>query len=537
MRPRINPGDEPPFHQLDEYLFQKLCRDLFVAELGITSAIVYGARGERQLGIDVRAQRYHPTAIEVGQCKRYEHFSPTEIRTASDEFLAHWDYWQTQNVRRFILFVTADVSSRRHIAVIDAERERFRTRGVVYEVWSSETIQAKLRNHPAIVARYLYPPAYWIEVVCGVTGASPWRHLNAPISSPETGSATYFADQLDVLSGHIATDIDQQIAEMRRKIRAGRSDEASARLQQLKLQQAVWDRLGASLQARLLRVEARIELHQNRNTYQATQLADQANRLVPDEPDDGLQAMLTFYASGPEAALAVVSAGGTLERDNLRAAFLLELGRIEEARAVLDPIETQYNPTAETFRLRALLRFVTGNGEQARFAAQRALALEPEGEAVRLVAACSDYFSSIAVCSCPVGLPALPEPVDWVFVKRDDTSLARLRAATFAPAARRIDQPLRAAQPTLADLVAYGQRLLAALGGAALQATLAPLPRAPQPASLIAIHTAAAELAAIPWEYLNDGADFLIFNYLFVREVPNAPSQRRPTRPCPGDWW
>ncbi|MBK9941548.1 MAG: hypothetical protein IPP13_08010 [Kouleothrix sp.] len=367
--------------------------------------------------------------MEVGQCKRYEHFSPTEIRTASDEFLAHWDYWQTQSVRRFVLFVTADVSSRRHIAVIDAERERFRTIGVVYEVWSSETIQAKLRNHPAIVARYLYPPAYWIEVICGVTGASPWRHLNALASSPETGSASYFADQLDVLSGHIATDIDQQIAEMRRKIRAGRSDEASARLQQLKLQQAVWDRLGASLQARLLRVEARIELHQNRNTYQATQLADQANRLVPDEPDDGLQAMLTFYASGPEAALAVVYASGTLERDNLRAAFLLELGRIEEVRAVLDQIDIQYNPTAETFRLRALLSFVTGNVEQARLAAQRALALEPEGEAVRLVAACIDYFSSIAACSCPAVLPAVPEPVDWVFVKRDDTSLARLRAA------------------------------------------------------------------------------------------------------------
>ncbi len=61
--------------------------------------------------------------------------------------------------------------------------------------------------------------------------------------------------------------------------------------------------------------------------------------------------------------------------------------------------------------------------------------------------------------------------------------LANQLLATFAPAARRIDQPLRAAQPTLADLVTYGQRLLAALGNAALQAARAPLPRAPQPAS------------------------------------------------------
>ena len=58
--------------------------------------------------------------------------------------------------------------------------------------------------------------------------------------------------------------------------------------------------------------------------------------------------------------------------------------------------------------------------------------------------------------------------------------------------------------------------------------------RVPHKESLIAIHTADPELAAIPWEYLHDGRDFLISNYLFVREVPDAPL---PTLPDPTLPW
>lgn len=56
-------------------------------------------------------------------------------------------------------------------------------------------------------------------------------------------------------------------------------------------------------------------------------------------------------------------------------------------------------------------------------------------------------------------------------------------------------------------------------------------------ASLIAMQTSDAELAAIPWEYLHDGADYLIFKHLFVREVPNAPLPEPPDRTVPGGWW
>lgn len=103
--------------------------------------------------------------------------------------------------------------------------------------------------------------------------------------------------------------------------------------------------------------------------------------------------------------------------------------------------------------------------------------------------------------------------------------------ASFEPAALLVDQPLLLQRPVPIDPRAYGQRLFAALGGHAFGARLAALPRAPN--GRVAIQTDDVNLAAIPWEYLHDGADFLIFNYLLVREVPHAPLPEPPAPDLP----
>jgi tetratricopeptide (TPR) repeat protein len=119
-------------------------------------------------------------------------------------------------------------------------------------------------------------------------------------------------------------------------------------------------------------------------------------------------------------------------------------------------------------------------------------------------------------------------------IDRVEAQIAAQPAASFEPAALMVDQPLFSQRPAPADPRAYGQRLFAALGGDTFRAALARLPRAPHMDSLIAIQTADAELASIPWEYLHDGADFLILNYLLVREVPDAPL---PAPPAPDLPW
>jgi hypothetical protein len=119
-------------------------------------------------------------------------------------------------------------------------------------------------------------------------------------------------------------------------------------------------------------------------------------------------------------------------------------------------------------------------------------------------------------------------------IDRVEAQIDAQPVASFEPAALMVDQPLFPQRPVPADPLAYGQRLFAALGGDAFRAALARLPRAPHLDSLIAIQTADAELASIPWEYLHDGADFLILNYLLVREVPDAPL---PAPPAPDLPW
>jgi hypothetical protein len=98
MSPCIRPGDLPPFHDLGEYVFQELCRDLLDAEPDIATCEVYGERGQRQDGIDLRAYCKESNGIVVGQCKCYQDFPPAEIRQASEDFLAHWDRWAHENV-------------------------------------------------------------------------------------------------------------------------------------------------------------------------------------------------------------------------------------------------------------------------------------------------------------------------------------------------------------------------------------------------------------------------------------------------------
>ncbi len=109
-------------------------------------------------------------------------------------------------------------------------------------------------------------------------------------------------------------------------------------------------------------------------------------------------------------------------------------------------------------------------------------------------------------------------------VDRADVYVAEECIASFDPAALRFDHPFVSQPQQASDPVAYGQRLLAALGGDSLKRKLTELPSAPQLESMIALNTTDAELAAIPWEFLHNGNEFLITRYLLVREVevPNA---------------
>src|SRR5262245_39360636 len=106
---------------------------------------------------------------------------------------------------------------------------------------------------------------------------------------------------------------------------------------------------------------------------------------------------------------------------------------------------------------------------------------------------------------------------------RAEAQVGSTALSTFDPQALLVEQPLHIDPQRSIDPVAYGRRLLAALGGPALTALLDPLPRAPAPQSLVAIRTDEPQLAAIPWEYLYSGQEFVAQERLFIREVPARP--------------
>ncbi|MEI8308843.1 MAG: CHAT domain-containing protein, partial [Chloroflexales bacterium] len=111
----------------------------------------------------------------------------------------------------------------------------------------------------------------------------------------------------------------------------------------------------------------------------------------------------------------------------------------------------------------------------------------------------------------------------------DDRAEARVGeqvVGTFDPRTLLAEHPLHDARYVAPDT--YGLRLLAALGGPALQERMIQLPRAPHPESAVIFQVSAPELAAIPWEYLHNGTTFVAFEHFLLREVPVPPGMLPP---------
>jgi tetratricopeptide (TPR) repeat protein len=90
---------------------------------------------------------------------------------------------------------------------------------------------------------------------------------------------------------------------------------------------------------------------------------------------------------------------------------------------------SNFQPNAETFRIRSLAYFMTKDMGQARLEIRKALEMEPHNENIRFTSAIIDYLSALSHNILPAQLPPWPLPVEWTFVLRDDDSLSRLREA------------------------------------------------------------------------------------------------------------
>ena len=133
--PSPNHGDPVLFAKMSDDVFEEMCVALFSREADIRQADLYGRPREPQFGIDILGERERGDGIEVVSCKCYGQIKRGQLVEWSNDFLKHWDArWRSQNVRRFVLAVAADVKSSARRAEIEAEKARFTTIGVTYEI-------------------------------------------------------------------------------------------------------------------------------------------------------------------------------------------------------------------------------------------------------------------------------------------------------------------------------------------------------------------------------------------------------------------
>ncbi|MBI4494834.1 MAG: TIR domain-containing protein [Chloroflexi bacterium] len=428
MQPGICPGQTPPFHELGADVFQAMCRDVLAYEPGIATSDIYGTSGQTQHGIDTLARRRHDGGVEVAQCKAYARFTVANLRSASDEFLGHWEEtWSKRNVRRFVLIVACDLDTTQLQDEVSAQFERFAAYGVTYEAWSSTTLRVKLHPHPSIVGAYCSPAWYWVQEICGVQLSAPVEVSRAVAPGglvPPDVSA-----QLVELASIYSKEISERIETMRAATREGKKRDALSWLHQLKGDSAQWAALDAITKAKVLRFEASLELEVSDDAARATALAHEARQLAPGEDDSTIRALIAFRAEGAIAAAELLAGRDTADALNLRALFVLDLGELDQARGTLERIDAVAAPNAETFRLWALMHLLERDIDQARLSAQKSVELAPTWATIRVTAAMIDYFSAVSPLALPGHLVGWPEPVHWALVRRDDHSVARLRSA------------------------------------------------------------------------------------------------------------
>lgn len=143
-------------------------------------------------------------------------------------------------------------------------------------------------------------------------------------------------EQIRQLSEYESKDTAEQLICMRKEWQDGNKSKA---MQWLKgLRNGKWPLLSPEVKADVLIFEAEIELKENGNIRRARELADKAQSLMPSQNQNRIRALIAYHEEGPEEAIKVLDNQDDIDIDslNLKADFLIELGRVEEALEILN---------------------------------------------------------------------------------------------------------------------------------------------------------------------------------------------------------
>jgi hypothetical protein len=249
----------------------------------------------------------------------------------------------------------------------------------------------------------------------------------APFDSPTTISV--LSNQIDKLGESLSVQARQKLITLKNAWREGKRQETLRQLQEMRRDKEVWAALSIETRAEYLCFEGSIELHLTDNVQVAKEFADKAAALTATSNETRLRASIAFTEGKLKEAVEILTGLTDLDSLHLKAAFYLELRKPVQCLQILESAPISSNPTAETYRLRALSYLITKEISHAQLEIQKALELNPFWESIQFSAALIDFYSAISLGGFDDPIVISAEPIDWTLIKRDDQSLSKLHQA------------------------------------------------------------------------------------------------------------
>ena len=143
-----------------------MCLCLVEQTQNIEEARRYGGRGDYQEGIDIYAKLKNKASYITYQCKREKEFGPAKIKAAVSTFMEGSWFEKSQ---KFVICTQESLGSKVRADEIEKQRVRLQSLGnyVELEVWDSNRLSRKLKDHPKIVEDFF--DTGWAKAFCGKT--------------------------------------------------------------------------------------------------------------------------------------------------------------------------------------------------------------------------------------------------------------------------------------------------------------------------------------------------------------------------------
>lgn len=147
--PLSTTNEKLPFHRLDCYTFETVCRDLIAAHFNAPGDIKnYGTKGQKQEGIDIIWIKEEYTVYQV---KQYKNFTPSDLKSAINEFSKGKFFTKA---RAFNICISHPVVEKKLVDEIDSQKQILQSQNICLKIYDSNDLHSWAVEYPHIIQEY-----------------------------------------------------------------------------------------------------------------------------------------------------------------------------------------------------------------------------------------------------------------------------------------------------------------------------------------------------------------------------------------------